>query len=133
MIFVFTDMVTANNAFGRIINLNDENKILFNIKKIEECVRNLRLSGNMLSDDVVLLDNMNKTLRTLKKEYVDKLHVTEAGIPRKIEQKEYGRNKELVWVTYLPGQKRIKCTTLGKLYDKLFEYYSIGGESCETI
>ena len=133
MIFVFTDMVTATNAFGRIINLNDENKILFNIKKIEECVRNLRLSGNMLSDDVVLLDNMNKTLRTLKKEYVDKLHVTEAGIPRKIEQKEYGRNKELVWVTYLPGQKRIKCTTLGKLYDKLFEYYSIGGESCETI
>ena len=113
--------------------MNHENKILFNIKKIEECVRNLRLSGNMLSDDdVVLLDNMNNSLRTLKNEYVKKMHVTEKGEPRKIEQKQYGSNNETYWVTYLSSSKRIKSLTLQGLYDKLYDYY-LNGDNSNTF
>lgn len=101
-------------------------KILDQIKKLEIATKSPLLSDIIEDDDVVLHNTMNSKIRTLKIKYVNKMHVTENGEPRKICQKNYGTDGESYWVTYTPDRKRLKSSTEDGLYDKLFEYY--GGE-----
>ena len=101
----------------------DAKKILEQIKKMEIATQSTLISDIIEEDDVVLQESMNNKLRTLKIKYVNKMHVTEDGQPRKICRKNYGTDGEAYWITYTPDRKRLKSSTKQGLYDKLFEYY----------
>lgn len=105
-----------------------EQSLLNSIKNLEDCIRNVLISGIMeQEDDVVLLNTMNNKLRTLKTEYVDKCHVTEDGAPRRISELASGGKH--FFVTYCAGKKKIKSTSLEGLYDKLYQIYAVGDKN----
>ena len=105
-----------------------EESLLNSIKNLEDCIRNVLISGIMeQDDDVVLLNTMNNKLRSLKTEYVDKCHVTEDGTPRRISELTTGGKH--FFVTYCAGKKKIKSTTLDGLYDKLYQIYALGDKN----
>ena len=105
-----------------------EQSLLNSIKNLEDCIRNVLISGIMeQEDDVVLLNTMNNKLRTLKTEYVDKCHVTEDGAPRRIS--ELASEGKHFFVTYCAGKKKVKSTSLEGLYDKLYQIYAAGDKN----
>ena len=89
---------------------------------LENTIRSARINGIIWADDVVLLNTMNNRLRTMKTEYVNKNHITEDGMPRKISELTSGGKH--FFVTYCAGKKKIKSSTLDGLYDKLYVFYS---------
>lgn len=93
------------------------------IESIEKRRYSLKVNGIIESDDVVLQQFMSE-LRTLKNEYVKKMHVNEDGTPKEITQKDLG--KGLVWVAYLSHTNRISSKDRNTVIDKLYEYYSGG-------
>lgn len=105
---------------------NEIELLLTSIKKLENYIRNAFDCGIIEHDDVVLHDTMNTKLSTLKKKYVDKMHVSEDGTPRKISEMTTGGKH--FYVTYCTRQKKVKSTTLDGLYEKLYLIYSDGVE-----
>lgn len=67
------------------------------------------------------LDMIRSKEEQLKKELVEKCHVTKNGIPRRI---VYDENRKL-YQTKMPCGKRITATTVAGLYDKIMDYYHI--------
>ena len=76
------------------------------------------------SPDVITM--LKNEIKSLKKEYVLSVHVTEKGEPRKINRPS-NSNTIKGWYTRVAGKKRITASSEEGLLEKLYKYYT--GES----
>ena len=101
----------------------DEHNILQELKQINiyKSVISSPVGDIIDPDDAVIDEYMTKKERSLKIEYVKRMHITSEGKPRQIKPPT-GSIKG--WSTRVEGKKRITANTEDALFEKLYEYYS---------
>ena len=73
------------------------------------------------AEATMMVANLNKQERKLIKQAVDKIHITNNGIPRKITHDD----KRDMYYTLMPDKKQIHGKTLDALYENLFNAYGL--------